>query len=81
MSPTNLSKSAMVKSPGVLEGSVGFQLLPEPQIRLVVAVHEADEHFRHDGRPDWAELFAAPALLRLFQDVASTCEAFSARRW
>jgi hypothetical protein len=28
MSPTNRSRSAMVKSPGVWDGSVGFQSLP-----------------------------------------------------
>lgn len=28
MSPTNLKRSAMVKSPGVFDGRVGFQFLP-----------------------------------------------------
>ena len=60
----------MVKSPGVFDGRVGFQSLPfSHEIRLMVAVHEADEHFRHDRGPDRSELFAATALLRLLEDV------------
>ena len=35
----------------------------------MVAVHQADEHFRHDRSPHRSELFAAAALLRLLEDV------------
>src|SRR4029078_10328498 len=41
----------------------------KPQIRLTVAVHEADEHFCDDRGPDRSELFAAAALLGFLEDV------------
>ena len=59
----------MVNSPGVFDGSVGFQFLPFiHKYEVLVAVHESDEHFRHDCRPDRSER-AVAALLRLLRDV------------
>src|SRR5882757_53410 len=40
-----------------------------PEIRLMVAVHDADEDFGHKGRTDRTQPLALAALLRLFEDV------------
>ena len=70
MSPTKRSKSAIVNSPGVFDGSSGFQFLPLiHRYERVVAVNESDEHFRDDRRADRTEPLAVTTLLRLLQNV------------